>query len=158
MRMPRQFKSGQLINVLAYWGELFYIKLQFYNLEMQSIHTCFGEWKRMSRWFCNCRKRLNRFWTFYKIVANNFKIQILFCEITPEQRNAYVEFIESKACKDIIASSQMPFAALMHLRKLCNHPDLVTGGPNKYGDLDISKQPEFEYGAYHRSGKMFTAF
>jgi len=50
----------------------------------------------------------------------------------------------------------MAFAALMHLRKLCNHPDLVTGGPNKYGDLEDDKNPELEYGSYQRSGKMIV--
>lgn len=50
----------------------------------------------------------------------------------------------------------MPFAALMYLRKLCNHPDLATGGPNKYGDLDLNDKPELEYGAYQRSGKMIV--
>jgi hypothetical protein len=55
-----------------------------------------------------------------------------------------------------MSSSQMPFAALIQLRKLCNHPDLVTGGPNKYGDLDVANQPELDYGAYHRSGKMIV--
>lgn len=26
------------------------------------------------------------------------------------------------------------FVGLITLRKLCNHPDLVNGGPNKYGN------------------------
>lgn len=80
--------------------------------------------------------------------------QILFCDITGEQRRIYQEYLESKTCNDIIAGSQMPFAALIFLRKLCNHPDLVTGGPNRFGDLDVKSQPELEYGACQRSGKL----
>uniref|UniRef100_A0A914LR06 DNA repair and recombination protein RAD54-like n=2 Tax=Meloidogyne TaxID=189290 RepID=A0A914LR06_MELIC len=82
--------------------------------------------------------------------------QILFCDITSEQRNLYQEYISSKPCQDLINGQNMAFAALMHLRKLCNHPDLVTGGPNKYGDLEDDKNPELEYGSYQRSGKMIV--
>nr|CAD2195522.1 unnamed protein product [Meloidogyne enterolobii] len=82
--------------------------------------------------------------------------QILFCDITSEQRNLYQEYITSKPCQDLINGQNMAFAALMHLRKLCNHPDLVTGGPNKYGDLEDDKNPEHEYGSYQRSGKMIV--
>ncbi|KAL7072736.1 hypothetical protein ACQ4LE_008179 [Meloidogyne hapla] len=84
--------------------------------------------------------------------------QILFCDITSEQRNLYQQYITSKPCQDLINGQNMAFAALMHLRKLCNHPDLVTGGPKKYGDLDQenSKNHEIEYGSYQRSGKMIV--
>uniref|UniRef100_A0A914MPN7 DNA repair and recombination protein RAD54-like n=1 Tax=Meloidogyne incognita TaxID=6306 RepID=A0A914MPN7_MELIC len=72
--------------------------------------------------------------------------QILFCDITSEQRNLYQEYITSKPCQDLINGQNMAFAALMHLRKLCNHPDLVKN----------DKNPELEYGSYQRSGKMIV--
>nr|CAD2205943.1 unnamed protein product [Meloidogyne enterolobii] len=89
-------------------------------------------------------------------LLRRMKKDILFCDITSEQRNLYQEYITSKPCQDLINGQNMAFAALMHLRKLCNHPDLVTGGPNKYGDLEDDKNPEHEYGSYQRSGKMIV--
>lgn len=56
---------------------------------------------------------------------------------------------------------------LTTLRKLCNHPDLVNGGPNRFGregrdrlmrhlpgDEDLDEDPTLAYGCYQRSGKM----
>uniref|UniRef100_A0A914HYC7 DNA repair and recombination protein RAD54-like n=1 Tax=Globodera rostochiensis TaxID=31243 RepID=A0A914HYC7_GLORO len=82
--------------------------------------------------------------------------QILFCDITNEQRRLYLQYIESKTCEDIVTGKQMPFAGLMFLRKLCNHPDLVYGGPNRFGDFDVKGQPDMEFGFYQRSGKMIV--
>lgn len=52
----------------------------------------------------------------------------------------------------------MAFAALIYLRKLCNHPDLVTWVPNKYESpfIENNPNPELEYGSYQRSGKMIV--
>uniref|UniRef100_A0A915LGS6 DNA repair and recombination protein RAD54-like n=1 Tax=Meloidogyne javanica TaxID=6303 RepID=A0A915LGS6_MELJA len=72
------------------------------------------------------------------------------------KKDVQMEYITSKPCQDLINGQNMAFAALMHLRKLCNHPDLVTGGPNKYGNLENDKNPELEYGSYQRSGKMIV--
>ncbi|KAL3112868.1 hypothetical protein niasHT_015574 [Heterodera trifolii] len=80
--------------------------------------------------------------------------QILFCDITSEQRQLYLQYIESKACDDIVTGKQMPFAGLMFLRKLCNHPDLVSGGPNRFADFNVEDRPDMEFGFYQRSGKM----
>lgn len=42
------------------------------------------------------------------------------------------------------------------MRKLCNHPDLVTGGPNRLGDLNESDDPSATFGFWRRSGKMIV--
>ncbi|KAF7232063.1 hypothetical protein EG68_07299 [Paragonimus skrjabini miyazakii] len=55
--------------------------------------------------------------------------QILFCRLTNYQRQLYQEFTESQLCKDLLNGKGNVFSALTMLRKLCNHPDLVTGGP-----------------------------
>ena len=47
-----------------------------------------------------------------------------------------------------------PFAGLITLRKLCNHPDLVNGGPNRFEEHDLEADPTMAYGWYKRSGKM----
>jgi DNA excision repair protein ERCC-6 len=46
------------------------------------------------------------------------------------------------------------FVGLIILRKLCNHPDLVTGGPNRHGDYDVDANEDVAFGAVARSGKM----
>lgn len=58
--------------------------------------------------------------------------QVLFCDITKEQRFLYEEYIHSKECGNILSGRLDAFVGLIMLRKLCNHPDLVTGGPNKH--------------------------
>jgi len=54
------------------------------------------------------------------------------------------------------------FPGLITLRKVCNHPDLSTGGPRIFGpigndDADNSASAEAdEYGYWKRSGKMIV--
>ncbi|KAI6191164.1 hypothetical protein M3Y97_00198300 [Aphelenchoides bicaudatus] len=94
--------------------------------------------------------------------------QILFCDLTPLQRSLYIEYLESKEIKSILAGTADAFVGLINLRKLCNHPDLMTGGPNRHGNLDESDdsddsggsdRPENidnEFGAPSRSGKLMV--
>lgn len=60
--------------------------------------------------------------------------QVLFCDITAEQRALYQDYLNSKECGRILAGKIDAFVGLITLRKLCNHPDLVSGGPNRYGE------------------------
>ena len=46
------------------------------------------------------------------------------------------------------------FAGLITLRKICNHPDLVTGGPRILVGEDTGGARDLEYGYWRRSGKM----
>ncbi|KAK0404911.1 hypothetical protein QR680_017694 [Steinernema hermaphroditum] len=80
--------------------------------------------------------------------------QVLFCDITAEQRFLYEDYINSKECKRILSGRMDAFVGLIALRKLCNHPDFITGGPNRHGDCDIESNPEKDFGHVSRSGKM----
>ncbi|KAL3990897.1 SNF2 N-terminal domain family protein [Acanthocheilonema viteae] len=80
--------------------------------------------------------------------------QVLFCNITPCQRRLYEEYLSSRECGHILSGKIDPFVGLITLRKLCNHPDLITGGPNKFNDYDVTADEEMDFGAPCRSGKM----
>lgn len=55
--------------------------------------------------------------------------QILFCQLTDVQRNLYKTYIDSGVVQRIIEGQAQIFAGIINLRKICNHPDLFTGGP-----------------------------
>jgi DNA excision repair protein ERCC-6 len=80
--------------------------------------------------------------------------QILFCDLTPHQRALYKEYITSKEIKSILVGKLDAFVGLINLRKLCNHPDLLTGGPNRDGNN--STEIEDGFGAPQRSGKLIV--
>lgn len=48
------------------------------------------------------------------------------------------------------------FAGLITLRKICNHPDLSTGGPRVFIGEDIGDDETLEFGYSGRSGKMIV--
>ena len=49
------------------------------------------------------------------------------------------------------------FAGLIQLRKICNHPDLYTGGPKiMVGEETPSPHDKRSFGFYKRSGKMLV--
>ncbi|KAF8372183.1 csb-1 [Pristionchus pacificus] len=80
--------------------------------------------------------------------------QVLFCDLAPFQRSLYTEYLSSRECNLIRAGRLESFSGLMLLRKLCNHPDLVTGGPNKHLDQDVDSDPSLVFGWPERSGKL----
>ncbi|GMT23998.1 hypothetical protein PFISCL1PPCAC_15295, partial [Pristionchus fissidentatus] len=80
--------------------------------------------------------------------------QVLFCDLAPFQRSLYLEYLSSRECNLIRSGRLDSFSGLILLRKLCNHPDLVTGGPNKHGDGDTDSDPQLAFGWPERSGKM----
>jgi DNA excision repair protein ERCC-6 len=82
--------------------------------------------------------------------------QILFCDLTAHQRSLYKEYISSKEIKGILSGKTDAFVGLITLRKLCNHPDLVTGGPNRDNPNADSSTIEEEFGAPQRSGKLIV--
>jgi len=79
--------------------------------------------------------------------------QILFCNLTDVQRRLYKDYLKSNEVRDCMKGGNSLFRAVTHLRKLCNHPDLlklvkVVGKPGKVlPDMD-------DYGAVSRSGKL----
>ncbi|KAK8732787.1 hypothetical protein OTU49_006925 [Cherax quadricarinatus] len=81
--------------------------------------------------------------------------QVLFCGLSEEQRKVYREYIEGDQVKRILGGRMKVFVGLINLRKICNHPDLYTGGPRTYDDdWNSGLQPELKYGWWSRSGKM----
>ncbi|XP_045614522.2 DNA excision repair protein ERCC-6 isoform X2 [Procambarus clarkii] len=81
--------------------------------------------------------------------------QVLFCGLSEEQRKIYREYIEGDQVKRILGGRMKVFVGLINLRKICNHPDLYTGGPHTFDDnYDFNLQPELKYGWWARSGKM----
>ncbi|KAG7163278.1 DNA excision repair protein ERCC-6-like [Homarus americanus] len=81
--------------------------------------------------------------------------QVLFCGLTEDQRKVYRDYIEGDQVKWIMGGRMKVFVGLINLRKICNHPDLYTGGPNTdNGDWNSGLQPELKYGWWSRSGKM----
>lgn len=93
-------------------------------------------------------------------VRNHLKLpdkneQVLFCDLTEAQRQVYRSYIDGDQVKCILGGRMKVFVGLIALRKICNHPDLQTGGPRNYDDQFVSGlQPELQYGWWGRSGKM----
>ncbi|CAD5227800.1 unnamed protein product [Bursaphelenchus okinawaensis] len=80
--------------------------------------------------------------------------QVLFCDLTEYQRNLYKEYLSSRECRSVLNGQMHPFAGLITLRKLCNHPDLVTGSP---GARMGKSTEESDFGDSSRSGKLSVA-
>ncbi|KAH8703452.1 putative DNA repair protein Rhp26/Rad26 [Talaromyces proteolyticus] len=71
--------------------------------------------------------------------------QVLFCKLSPLQRKAYEQFLNSQECNSILAGRRQVLYGVDMLRKICNHPDLVTH------KLFSSRA---DYGDASKSGKM----
>ncbi|XP_069741423.1 DNA excision repair protein ERCC-6 isoform X2 [Narcine bancroftii] len=83
--------------------------------------------------------------------------QVLFCRLTEEQREVYQSFIDSKEVYQILNRELQIFPGLIALRKICNHPDLFSGGPKILkGVPDEQLTQEEHYGYWKRSGKMIV--
>lgn len=73
--------------------------------------------------------------------------QVLFCKLTPVQRNAYLQFIHSKDMDAILERRRQVLYGIDIVRKICNHPDLI--------NLTLPlNDPDF--GNPERSGKMIV--
>ncbi|XP_051897601.1 DNA excision repair protein ERCC-6 [Pristis pectinata] len=83
--------------------------------------------------------------------------QVLFCRLTEEQREVYQSFIDSKEVYQILNGEMQVFPGLIALRKICNHPDLFSGGPKILkGVPDEHLTEEEHFGYWKRSGKMIV--
>lgn len=58
--------------------------------------------------------------------------QVLFCRLTEEQRQYYKAYIDSGEVERILQGQTKIFLGLINLRKICNHPDLYSGGPKLF--------------------------
>ncbi|XP_009998650.1 PREDICTED: DNA excision repair protein ERCC-6 [Chaetura pelagica] len=83
--------------------------------------------------------------------------QVLFCRLTEEQRQVYQDFINSKEVYQILNGEMQIFSGLVALRKICNHPDLFSGGPRILkGVPDTEVEEVDQFGYWKRSGKMIV--
>ncbi|XP_064923468.1 DNA excision repair protein ERCC-6 isoform X1 [Columba livia] len=83
--------------------------------------------------------------------------QVLFCRLTDEQRQVYQNFINSKEVYEILNGDMQLFSGLVALRKICNHPDLFSGGPRILkGIPDAEVEEADQFGYWKRSGKMIV--
>ncbi|KAM9011180.1 DNA excision repair protein ERCC-6 isoform 1-T1 [Ara ararauna] len=83
--------------------------------------------------------------------------QVLFCRLTDEQRQVYQKFINSKEVYQILNGDMQIFSGLVALRKICNHPDLFSGGPKILkGVPDAEVEEADQFGYWKRSGKMIV--
>ncbi|KAM4636256.1 DNA excision repair protein ERCC-6 isoform 2-T2 [Discoglossus pictus] len=83
--------------------------------------------------------------------------QVLFCRLTDEQRQVYQAFIDSKEVYGILNGDMQVFPGLIALRKMCNHPDLFSGGPKILkGTQDEELAEDEQFGFWKRSGKMIV--
>ncbi|XP_007936801.1 DNA excision repair protein ERCC-6 [Orycteropus afer afer] len=82
--------------------------------------------------------------------------QVLFCRLTDEQHKVYQKFIDSKEVYKILNGEMQIFSGLVALRKICNHPDLFSGGPRNLKGLPNDELKEDQFGYWKRSGKMIV--
>lgn len=72
--------------------------------------------------------------------------QVLFCKLTKYQRDMYEYYIQTQGLAGVLNKTKPSFQAIDYLRKICNHPDLVS--PN------LKNKPGWNWGAASNSGKM----
>ncbi|KAG8232117.1 hypothetical protein J437_LFUL012126, partial [Ladona fulva] len=83
--------------------------------------------------------------------------QVLFCRLTDIQRDIYKEYIKSGDVDRILTGNLKIFVGLINLRKICNHPDLYSGGPRLLkGDNEENLPEEERYGHWKKAGKMIV--
>nr|XP_015799739.2 DNA excision repair protein ERCC-6 [Nothobranchius furzeri]XP_015799740.2 DNA excision repair protein ERCC-6 [Nothobranchius furzeri]XP_054606048.1 DNA excision repair protein ERCC-6 [Nothobranchius furzeri] len=83
--------------------------------------------------------------------------QVLFCRLTQDQRQVYQSFLDSKEVYQILNGDMQVFSGLIALRKICNHPDLFSGGPRMLRGIPEDQLTEEEhFGFWKRSGKLMV--
>ncbi|XP_068424516.1 DNA excision repair protein ERCC-6 [Clinocottus analis] len=83
--------------------------------------------------------------------------QVLFCRLTEDQREVYQTFLDSKEVYQMLNGGMQIFAGLIALRKICNHPDLLSGGPRILkGIPEEQLTKEEHFGFWKRSGKLIV--
>ncbi|XP_029141334.1 DNA excision repair protein ERCC-6 [Protobothrops mucrosquamatus] len=83
--------------------------------------------------------------------------QVLFCRLTAEQQELYKTFIDSKEVYQILNREMQIFPGLIALRKICNHPDIFSGGPKILkGTPEEDLSEEDRFGFWKRSGKLIV--
>ena len=73
--------------------------------------------------------------------------QVLFCQLTQQQRDLYTRFLASDDLKSIMYGKRNALYGIDILRKICNHPDLVN-------HQVLSAKAGYDYGDPAKSGKI----
>ncbi|OWF44499.1 DNA excision repair protein ERCC-6-like [Mizuhopecten yessoensis] len=130
---------------------------------VQGGYSNASEVQVMTAYKCACVLRdtinpylLRRMKADVKIDLPNKNEQVLFCRLTDEQRQVYMEYLQSRECQAILSGKFQVFAGLITLRKICNHPDLCTGGPRLYIGEEPGEDVDLQFGYKGRSGKMIV--
>ncbi|XP_067093027.1 DNA excision repair protein ERCC-6 [Osmerus mordax] len=83
--------------------------------------------------------------------------QVLFCRLTEDQRHVYQNFLDSKEVYQMLNGDMQVFSGLIAMRKICNHPDLFSGGPCMLRNIPEDQLTEEEhFGYWKRSGKLMV--
>lgn len=72
--------------------------------------------------------------------------QVLFCKLTKYQRDMYSYYIQTQGLAGVLNKTKPSFQAIDYLRKICNHPDLVSP--------KLKNKPGSNWGSASNSGKM----
>ena len=73
--------------------------------------------------------------------------QVLFCQLTDEQRDTYELFLRSDLVARVLMGRANAFSALTSVLKVCNHPHLLNWDAE-------DQQSDVRYGDWQLSGKM----
>lgn len=75
---------------------------------------------------------------------------MLFCRLSPEQRELYRAYLASKDVEAILAGDRNALAGIDVLRKICNHPDLlqVLVVMDKLADLNLRQMLRLSLSAF----------
>ncbi|KAL5108220.1 DNA excision repair protein ERCC-6 [Taenia crassiceps] len=128
-------------------------------LEVETAYRCACTLKRVLSPYL-----LRRLKTEVRLELPKKSEQVLFCRLTHYQRCVYEEYLSSRVCQNILRGNGQVLGGLVVLKKLCNHPDLVTGGPRHFGmrqgesdDDDHEEGDEWRrFGCSRRSGKLMV--
>nr|CAD7456218.1 unnamed protein product [Timema tahoe] len=83
--------------------------------------------------------------------------QVLFCRLTEEQRRYYKAYLESGEVERILKGTAQIFVGLIALRKICNHPDLFSGGNKLFTwESEDCLKEEDRFGYWSKAGKMLV--
>ncbi|OEU20833.1 SNF2_N-domain-containing protein [Fragilariopsis cylindrus CCMP1102] len=74
------------------------------------------------------------------------KEQVLFCRLSDCQRSMYEAFLQSDLVKKVFRGSVQLLGAITTLRKICNHPDLVSP-PDEFASDPFSESILDNYGS-----------
>ncbi|KAI0242245.1 DNA repair protein rhp26 [Massospora cicadina] len=75
--------------------------------------------------------------------------QVVYCQLRPKQRQAYIDYLNSEQCRMILANKLNHMVGISTLRKISNHPDLIYH-KCKHQVLPPNRE---NYGHYKASGK-----